>query len=87
METLPITLTQLRGMIGLTFRWHGGCYVVIEMLEDGPSLVAQSVTPTSSIQGDVHGRARREVRDVLVIPVLAADKSLLHPDFLDIDLC
>ncbi|BBP05375.1 hypothetical protein TPL01_15500 [Sulfuriferula plumbiphila] len=86
METLPISLAQLQGMIGMCLRWRGVDYAVVEVLEDGPALVAQSLVPNTAIQGDVHGRARREVQQVVVIPVLNLDKTLLHPEFLEIEL-
>jgi hypothetical protein len=35
----------------------------------------------------VHGRAHRHVQSVVVIPVLTPDRTLLHNDFLDIELC
>ncbi len=86
METLPISLAQLQGMIGLRLRWRDLDYEIVEVLEDGPSLVAQSFTTSTAIQSDVHGRARREVQQVVVIPVLNSDKTLLHPEFLEIEL-
>ncbi len=86
METLPISLAQLQGMIGMHLRWRAVDYAVVEVLEDGPALVVQSLTPGTAIQGDVHGRARREVQQVVVIPVLNLDKTLLHPEFLEIEL-
>mgnify|MGYP000568952745 CR=1 FL=1 len=86
METLPISLAQLQGMIGMHLRWRAVDYAVVEVLEDGPALVAQSLAANTTIQGDMHGRARREVQQVVVIPVLNLDKTLLHPEFLEIEL-
>ncbi len=86
MEALPISLAQLQGMIGTRLRWRDEDYNVVEVLEDGPSLVAQSTTTGTRIQSDVHGRARREVQQVVIIPVLTTDKTLLHPEFLEIEL-
>lgn len=86
MESLPISLAQLQHMIGMRLRWRGVDFAVVEVLEDGPALVAQSMAPDSTIQSDVHGRARREISEVKVIPVLNHDKTLLHPEFLEIEL-
>ncbi|MHB1246066.1 MAG: hypothetical protein ACYCY1_02250 [Sulfuriferula sp.] len=86
MEVLPISLAQLQGMIGMRLRWRDDDYDIVEVLEDGPSLVAQSAATDTSIQSDVHGRARREVQHVVVIPVLNSDRTLLHPEFLEIEL-
>lgn len=86
MEPPLISLMQLQGMIGMQLRWRGTDYTVVEVLEDGPSLVAQSLAQSSAIQSDAHGRARREVQQVKVIPVLNPAKTLLHPDFLEIEL-
>lgn len=86
MDILPISLAQLQGMIDLHLRWRDMDYAVVEVLEDGPSLVVQSLAPGTTIQADVHGRARREVQRMVVIPVLNLDKTLLHPEFLEIEL-
>lgn len=45
METLPISLVQLQGMIGMGLRWRNVNYAVVEVLEDGPALVVQSLAP------------------------------------------
>jgi hypothetical protein len=74
-------------MIGLHIRWHDTRYVIVEVLEDGPALVAQRFAPDAAIQGDAHGRAHRHVQSIVVIKVLIPDRSLLHHDFLDIELC
>ncbi len=85
--TLPISIAQLQGMIGLHIHWHNTRYAIVEVLEDGPALIAQRIAPDAAIQGDVHGRAHRHVQSVVVISVLTPDRTLLHNDFLDIELC
>jgi hypothetical protein len=84
---LPISIAQLQGMIGLHILWHDTRYAIVEVLEDGPALVAQRLAPDAIIQGDAHGRAHRQVQPVITICVLTPDRSLLHNDFLDIELC
>ena len=87
MTTLPVSIAQLQDMIGLHILWHDTRYAIVEVLEDGPALIAQCLAPDAAIQGDMHGRAHRHVQSIVVIKVLTPDRSLLHNDFLDIELC
>jgi hypothetical protein len=85
MTSLQISLSQLRGMIGVTV-WHQGQQCrVIEVLEDGPSLVIQAAKE-STIQTNQHGDPTRRVPLTYTIPVLAADGTELHASFLKLDL-
>jgi hypothetical protein len=84
MDPIVITLDQLRGMIGLRLLHQGMACVVVEVLEDGPSLVLEA--EETPIQGDMHGRAHRRVPETRVVPVLTADQSELHSEFLSLEL-
>ncbi|HHS97702.1 MAG TPA: hypothetical protein ENK08_07355 [Chloroflexi bacterium] len=84
-QPLEISLDQLRGMIGLEVRFLGWRCHVIEVLEDGPSLVLQE-SDTHTIQPDQYGNAGRRVPRTHTIPVLTGDRLALHPDFLDLEL-
>lgn len=86
MDEIVITLEQLRGMIGLKVRHHGLSCQVIEVLEDGPSLVLQNCKAVSTIQANQFGDANRRVPQTQTIPVLTPDKTELHALFLALDL-
>jgi hypothetical protein len=83
---MDISLEQLRGMISVCV-WHAGeRYVVIEVLEDGPSLVLERERGSTIIQANQYGDASRRVRPTLTIPVLSPDKKQLHSSFLGLEL-
>ena len=83
--TLDITINQLRGLIGLQVHYkHCDC-VIVEVLEDGPSLVLRAHEATS-IQQDQHGEAHRHVPRTMTIPVLSKDKTELSSALLSLDL-
>ncbi|MDX1824039.1 MAG: hypothetical protein R3354_04940 [Thiohalomonadales bacterium] len=86
MTELIITLDQLRSMIGLRLIHQGITCQVIEVLEDGPSLVLQSIHETPTIQPNQHGEAQRRTPVTYTVPVLTRDRSELHPQFLALDL-
>ncbi len=86
MNRLNISLNQLRGMIGLQVM-HLGCPCqVVEVLEDGPSLVLLDLEESrSTIQADQHGEAHRRVPVTYTIPVLNADATAFSADFLALE--
>jgi hypothetical protein len=86
MSEIIITLDQLRSMIGLRLMHQGILCQVIEVLEDGPSLVLQSIDEAPSIQPNQHGEATRRTPVTYTVPVLNQDKTELHAQFLALDL-
>lgn len=84
MSEIIITLEQLRGMIGIELYHNYRACQVIEVLEDGPSLVIQYFE--NDIQKNQHGEAHRKVPETLCISVLSNDKSQLSEIFLSLDL-
>ena len=86
MQELALTIGQLREMLGARLRYRGLSYTVIEILDDRFELVLEADLPISQIQTDVHGNARREMRELVTVPALSADRSGLHPEFLEITL-
>ena len=86
MSEIIITLDQLRSMIGLRLMHQGILCQVIEVLEDGPSLVLQSIVEAPSIQPNQHGEATRRTPVTYTVPVLNQDKTELHAQFLALDL-
>jgi hypothetical protein len=86
MHQIDITLSQLRGMIGLRVRYEGQIWQVIEVLEDGPSLVLEAVEQARVLQADQYGEKFRWVPQQVTVAVLAPERTELHPDFLSLDL-
>jgi len=75
------SLAELENCIGLSFIWKNELYTVVEIIDTPPTLVAQKNTEDQVMQNDVYGRARREVRTTISIPIFNADGSQLHPEF------
>lgn len=85
MDEIVITMNQLRGMIGVPVEHEGIPCRVVEVLEDGPSLVLEALA-RKEMQPDQHGDPRRHVPETYVVPVLDHDRDTLHPEFLALDL-
>lgn len=85
MSPIDITLDQLRGMIGQHVRHEGAPCQVVEVLEDGPSLVL-ACTEQPTIQGDQFGNPTRRTPRTFTVPVLTDNRQTLHPAFLALDL-
>lgn len=85
MSTITIHLDQLRNMIGIKLHYQGVACQVIEVLEDGPSLVLTSIEE-ENIQADQYGNPKRKVPQFYTIPVLSADGQSIHPAYLSLDL-
>ncbi len=86
MNTLDISLQQLRGMIGLRVLHLGSPCQVVEVLEDGPALVLLDLEEShSTIQADQHGEAHRRVRVTYTIPVLNPGATGFSADFLALE--
>ena len=73
---------QMRGMIGLTVYYHNSCYQIVEILDDGPHLVLESLEQHNCIQPDQHGEAHRKVPETLTICILSHDRLEFSGDFL-----
>lgn len=86
MSEIDISLQQLRGMIGLRVLHNGVICQVIEVLEDGPSIVLQNHGPARPIQSNQHGEGSRRTPETFTIPVLARDKREFHPQYLALEL-
>ena len=84
-EKLPITVNELRAMIGMRVYYQGRQGMIIEVLEDGPSLVLQT-TSSASIQSNLHGHPTRRSPHTLTVRVLSENGMALHKEFLDMDL-
>lgn len=86
MPPIDITLDQLRRMIGLRVRHEGIVCAIIEVLEDGPSLILQDLGESTTIQPNQYGDAARRVPVTFTVPVLTPDRDELHADFLALEL-
>ena len=86
MSEIEITLDQLRGLIGIHVEFNFARYEVIEVLEDGPSLVLQASDRHTTIQPNQHGEAHRRVPYTVTIPVLNDDGSGLSAELLSLEL-
>ena len=84
-EKLPITVNELRAMIGMRVYYQGRQGMIIEVLEDGPSLVLQT-TSSASIQSNLQGHPTRKSPQTLTVRVLSENGLALHREFLDMDL-
>ena len=85
-DEIILTLAQLRSLIGLRMQHLGELCQVIEVLENGPALVLQSLAPQPGIQPNQHGEANRFAPITYTISVLNHDRSELHPDYLALEL-
>jgi len=85
MTSINITLDQLRNMIGIELNHQGIPCKVVEVLEDGPSIVLMC-TDEGCIQSDQYGNPLRRVPQTFNVPVLSRDKQSIHPAFLALDL-
>lgn len=86
MPELNITLSQLRTMIGQRVVYQGQEYWIIEVIEEQIALVLQPDSGRGTIQPNQFGDAHRRVSEIVTVPVLTADRSALHQDFLALDL-
>jgi len=86
MSKIEITVEQLRMMIGMRVRYRDTEYQVIEVLEDGPSIVLLDDQSEPAVQSNLLGLAHRRVPNTETVPVLSADRIELHPEFLALDL-
>jgi hypothetical protein len=72
--TAQIDAPQLRRLIGEALLFRQQTCRIVEVLDTPLALVLESRSP--SIQGDSHGRARRQIRETHTIPVWLADGQL-----------
>lgn len=85
MSETEISIERLRDMIGVQVHHEGVRCEVVEILEDGPTLILTSIGE-DTIQSDQFGSPSRRVPQTYLVPVLAADGSGVHPAFLALDV-
>ena len=60
---------HLRDLIGTRALYNGVMFEIIEVLEDGPSLVLQDCEKHTTIQADQLGEAHRRVPETMTLPI------------------
>lgn len=73
-------------MLGTRLQYRGTPYTVIEIIDTPTALILEADVPSSKIQTDVNGNARREMRELVTVPIFTADSEKLHSEFLQINL-
>jgi hypothetical protein len=86
LDKQSIRVEHLRDLIGLKVRHQGSQWEIIEVLEDGPTLVLRDCERHTVIQADQHGEAHRRVPTTTTIPLFDRDGNALNPALLDLDL-
>ncbi len=81
MNDRSLSLKQLRQLIGARVRYLEDIWQIIEILDDGPTLVLESLQ-RRVVQHNQYGEGHRRVPQRLSIPVLGHDQQDLHPEFL-----
>lgn len=84
MDNESSTLRQLRDLVGLEVRHHGDLYLVIDVIEDGPSLVLQDCRQPVTLQNDAFGDALCPVPHTLVLPLWQSGSEEINPEFLNL---
>lgn len=79
---IVFTTEQVRSMIGLRVVFHDNHWQIVEVLDDGPHLVLESLERHKSIQADQHGEAHRKVPKTYTIPILSPDRLEFSGEFL-----
>ena len=72
-------LKELYQYIGQSILYDGMRCQLIEVLEDGPSLVFTCPGQKSTIQANQHGDASRRTPDNYTVPLLSSIHEDLHP--------
>ena len=75
---------QMRSMIGLRVVYHDAHYQIVEILDDGPHIVIESIDHHIHIQADQHGEAHRKVPKTHTIPILSIDNLEFSIEFLSL---
>ena len=85
MSRLHITTEKLRDMIGLNVRHEGVTCCVVEIIDEGPSLVLERRDQHLSIQPDQFGEAHRRVPQTFTISILSCESTEFSISFLNLE--
>lgn len=86
MPATTLNVDRLRNLIGHEVIFAGIPCQIIEILEDGPSLILQHHHQLTTIQADQHGEAHRKVPTTITIPVFDPHGVAFHADFHSLNL-
>jgi hypothetical protein len=86
LDKQSLRVEHLRDLIGLKVKHQASLWEIIEVLEDGPTLVLRDCEMHTVIQADQHGEAHRRVPSTTTIPLFDRDGNELNPALLDLDL-
>lgn len=81
MEELTLLLARLHSQIGAQATYRNSVYNILEIIDDIPAIIIQKDSPSSSIQSDMYGRARKHTKDVVTISILNSDKTDIGSEF------
>lgn len=76
-------LQTLRDAIGRVIHFRGQPCRIIEILDDGPTVVIECLDADKAIQANQFGDASRRVAQLLSVPVFGKQKDL-NPDYVDL---
>jgi hypothetical protein len=83
---MDIDIRTMRGFIGKQVEYaHSSCEI-IEVLEDIPALVLQSLEPHNHIQINGMGQAHRRTPKTYTIPIYDVEQNELAPEFKSLKL-
>ncbi len=80
-----MTSEELHAMIGQCVTFEGVYCQVVEVIEDGPSLVLEDLEAHVGIQPDQHGEAHRRVPKTYTIRVYSSDSNEFSTEFLGLE--
>ena len=80
-----INLPHLRTLVGLRVRHLGQACMIVEVLDDPPSLVLQPEA-RPSLMADHLGRPFEYGRTTYTLPVLSDDRTCLNGALLDLEI-
>ena len=83
MNDRSLNIKQLRQLIGARVHYLEDRWQVIEILDDGPTLVLESLQ-RRVVQYNQYGEGHRRVPQRLSVPVLGQNRQDLHPEFLSL---
>lgn len=81
-----LQVPHLHTLIGLSVRYFGEVCVIVEVLEQPPTLVLEPRDADLVIQADAYGHASEYGHDNRLVRVLSPDRSALGDDLLKLEL-
>lgn len=85
MTVLDISANQVRAMIGMQVRHNHVLCQVVDVLDDGPTLVLIDFDQHTRIQPDQHGEAHRRVPQTYSVALFNADRNQFSAAFLALE--